>query len=126
MGGKVSRPPDFAENLLSGYAHSINQGVGAYLDAVIRGNTETFQEVIKMRKKSKKSMGLEEILMEEGILPQWIEKGRREGREEGWKKGREENRIETAKNALAEGATVEFVSRITGLDPATVKSFAVR
>jgi predicted transposase/invertase (TIGR01784 family) len=75
-----------------------------------------------MRKKSKKSMGLVEILMEEGIIPQWIEKGR----EEGWEKGREETRIETAKNALAEGLTVEFVSRITGLDPVTVKSFAVR
>ena len=54
--------------------------------------------------------------------------GREEGREEGWEKGcekgllqgREEGRVasnmEIARKALAEGASLEFVQKITGLD----------
>ena len=38
-------------------------------------------------------------------------------REEGWEDGIEEGLETTAKNTLAEGASIEFVSRITGLDP---------
>jgi hypothetical protein len=46
------------------------------------------------------------------------EKGRIEGREE----GREDEREEIARNALAEGASVEFVQKITGLDLETIKN----
>ena len=47
----------------------------------------------------------------------WYEEGHEKGLEEGHEKGR----IEVAKNALAEGASVEFIKKITGLDLETIK-----
>ena len=38
--------------------------------------------------------------------------------EEGWEDGREE----IARNALAEGASIEFINKITGLDTETIMS----
>jgi hypothetical protein len=49
-----------------------------------------------------------------------------EGREEGRVEGRAEGRAEVAKNALAEGATVEFVQKITGLDIQTIQQLVPR
>ena len=51
------------------------------------------------------------------ILTEWntedaIAYARNEGREE----GREASNIEIARKALAEGASIEFVQKITGLD----------
>jgi predicted transposase/invertase (TIGR01784 family) len=40
--------------------------------------------------------------------------------------GKEDEREEIAKNALAEGASIEFVQKITGLDMETVSSLAAR
>jgi predicted transposase YdaD len=48
------------------------------------------------------------------------EEGREEGRVEGRKEGRVEGLIEIARTALAEGASVEVVRKITGLDPETL------
>jgi predicted transposase/invertase (TIGR01784 family) len=45
---------------------------------------------------------------------------REEGREEGLERGREEGKEEIARNALAKGASLEFVREITGLDIDTV------
>ena len=45
---------------------------------------------------------------------------REEGREEGIAKGWQGGKEETARNALAEGASLEFVSKITGLDIETI------
>jgi predicted transposase/invertase (TIGR01784 family) len=42
--------------------------------------------------------------------------------EEGHEDGREEAQLEIARNALAEGASFEFVQKITGLDMETIKS----
>jgi predicted transposase YdaD len=39
---------------------------------------------------------------------------------------REEAREEIARNALAEGASIEFISRITGLDTATIQQLAAQ
>ena len=39
-----------------------------------------------------------------------------------FEEGREEGREDVARNALAEGASIEFVSRITGLDMEAVKT----
>ena len=50
-------------------------------------------------------------------IEQWI---REEGRKEGRKEGREEGKKEIARTALKEGADVEFVVKITGLDKQTV------
>jgi predicted transposase/invertase (TIGR01784 family) len=43
------------------------------------------------------------------------EEGLEEGREQGWEKGEENKALEIARNALAEGATFDFVQKITGL-----------
>ena len=55
---------------------------------------------------------------------------RKEGLEEGLEKGRvegmEEGLIAAAKNALAEGASIEFVQKITGLDLETIKKLEKR
>jgi hypothetical protein len=47
-------------------------------------------------------------------------------REEGREEGREENREEVAKNALGEGASVEFIQKITGLSAEIIQSIANR
>jgi predicted transposase YdaD len=57
--------------------------------------------------------------MESGRRKQvWYE----EGMEEGLEKGRVNEQKEIARNALAEGASIEFVHKITGLDMGTIKS----
>ena len=43
--------------------------------------------------------------------------------EDGKEDGREEGREQIARNALAEGASFEFVQKITGLDMETIQSF---
>jgi predicted transposase/invertase (TIGR01784 family) len=43
-------------------------------------------------------------------------------REEGREEGRQEGRTDIVRNALAEGATVEFVQKITGFDMETIKN----
>src|SRR5215471_4391616 len=48
----------------------------------------------------------------EDALAVRFDEGIQIGREEGWEEGREE----IARNALAEGATIEFVTKITGLE----------
>jgi len=59
-----------------------------------------------------------------------LEEGREEGLEkglqEGWGKGRKEGCIEIAQSALAEGATIEFVQKITGLDFNVIKNLQTR
>jgi predicted transposase YdaD len=47
---------------------------------------------------------------------------REEGREEGLEKGREE----VARNALTKGASVEFISEITGLPAEIIRNLANR
>ena len=91
------------------------QGVfpDAYFDVLIRANPEVFLEVLKM---ANGTMTFEEVFTKAGIIPQWIERGREEGREEKMK--------EIARNALAEGASFEFVNKITGLCMETIKILA--
>ena len=57
---------------------------------------------------------------EEGREEAWG-KGREEGLEEGREKGWREGKIAIARNALAKGATPEFVQEITGLDMETIR-----
>ena len=49
---------------------------------------------------------------------------REEGREEGIEEGIEKGREEIARNALAEGSSIEYVQKITGLDPEKIKFLA--
>jgi predicted transposase/invertase (TIGR01784 family) len=55
---------------------------------------------------------------EEGLM-----EGRQKGRTEGMLEGRMARQEEIARNALAEGASIEFVQKITGLDMDAIKSF---
>ena len=48
--------------------------------------------------------------------------GMEEGMEKGMEKGMEEGMEKVARNALAEGASIEFVQKITGLDLETIKN----
>ena len=50
------------------------------------------------------------------------EEAQKEAREEVMEKGREKGFEEVARNALAEGATIEFVQKITGLDLEAIKN----
>jgi predicted transposase/invertase (TIGR01784 family) len=52
------------------------------------------------------------------------QEGLEEGRAEGMEKGRAEGMEEIARNALAEGASVEFVQKITGLDMETIEQMS--
>ena len=49
-----------------------------------------------------------------------------EGREEGWEgdkaEGRFNEKLEIARNLLAEGSTPEFIQKITGLDMETIEN----
>jgi predicted transposase/invertase (TIGR01784 family) len=47
---------------------------------------------------------------------------RQEGRKEGQKKGEQKKALEVAKNALKEGASVEFIRKITGLSEEELRS----
>jgi len=85
--------------------------IKAYLDVIARANIGTLEEVIKM---SDSSLALEKIFEEVGWIAKWEARGRNEGREEG--------REEVARNALAQGASPDFVQKITGLDMQTITS----
>jgi predicted transposase/invertase (TIGR01784 family) len=45
----------------------------------------------------------------------------REAREDGREEGQSEEKLKIARNLLAEGSTVEFVQKITGLDSETIQ-----
>ena len=51
---------------------------------------------------------------------------RKEGIAEGRAEGRAEEREEIARNALGEGASIEFVSKITGLDLEAIEALGDR
>nr|MCR5277782.1 hypothetical protein [Bacteroidales bacterium] len=51
-----------------------------------------------------------------------IDYARKEGREEGRKEGREEERVETARRMLAEGMSMETITRITTLSSEQIKA----
>ena len=52
--------------------------------------------------------------------------GKAEGMKEGIKEGIKRARMELARNALAEGASVEFIQKITGFDMDTIQKLQVR
>jgi len=49
------------------------------------------------------------------------DEGLKQGREQGLTEGRREEKLDLAQKALAEGATPEFVEKITGLSAETIK-----
>ena len=69
------------------------------------------------------SMLMTEWNQEEALAVKY-EEGLSKGREEGLSKGRAEERLETARNALAKGISLELIQGITGLDMETLKTLA--
>ena len=51
----------------------------AYMDILLRGNPETFLEVRSMARRAT----FEEVFTKAGIIPEWLERGRKQGREQG-------------------------------------------
>ena len=100
--------------------------IWAYLDVIARANKKALQEAYEMSNTAIAS--LQRTLEEIGISAEWENRGRKEGIGLGMEKGREEGiglgLEQTARNALAEGASVEFVQRITGLDMETIQKLA--
>ena len=45
-----------------------------------------------------------------------------DGRDEGISEGRTDEKLEIARNLLAEGSTPEFIQKITGLDMETIEN----
>jgi predicted transposase/invertase (TIGR01784 family) len=56
-----------------------------------------------------------DMILEDLTMDEWMDLRYEEGLEQGIATGREEGREQVARNALAEGSTVEFVQKITGL-----------
>jgi hypothetical protein len=101
--------------------------LGAYLDVLMRANTEAFKEAKTMARRGLPT--LEEALEEIGILPEMIERCERRGKAIGMEKGLEQGMEKglkiVARNALAEGASIEFVNKITGLDIETINQMQI-
>jgi hypothetical protein len=117
--------------------------LGAYLDVLMRANTEAFKEAKTMARRGLPT--LEEALEEIGILPEMIERCERRGMEQGLAKGMEqgleqgmeqgleqgmeqgmEKGLKTAaRNALVKGLPIDVIRDITGLDIDTIKQIAI-
>jgi predicted transposase/invertase (TIGR01784 family) len=61
------------------------------------------------------------MLLTEWNLDEAIEVAREEGWEDGREEGREEGILITARNALAQGASVDFIRKITDLTPDAIE-----
>jgi len=79
----------------------------AYMDILLRGNPETFLEVQNMARRPT----FEEVFTKAGIIPEWLERGRKQGREEGFEKGKEI----IARNLMRRGMSVEEIAQVAEL-----------
>jgi hypothetical protein len=80
--------------------------IAAYQNVVVQANAEVIQEVLMRKKK----LTIEQVVVNVGLAAKWEARALEKGREE------------IARNALAEGASIEFVQKITGLSPETIKT----
>jgi hypothetical protein len=94
--------------------------MNAYFEVIVKANPEVFSEVQKMVGDAT----FEEVFTKAGIIPKWLERGRKQGLDEGLEQGREQGLERAARNALVEGASPEFVQKITGLDLETINRLA--
>jgi hypothetical protein len=85
--------------------------IKAYFDVITRANLKSLLEAGRM---SDCELTLDGVLEEIGLVAKWEARGEARSREE------------VARNALAQGASPEFVQKITGLDMQTITSFNVR
>jgi hypothetical protein len=87
--------------------------LGAYLDVLLRANPKAFTEAETMARRGLPT--LKEAFTEIGLLDIY---------EQVMEQGLEQGLEAAARNALAEGASFEFVQKITGLDIKTIKQLA--
>ncbi|MHC6204012.1 hypothetical protein ACYULU_12560 [Breznakiellaceae bacterium SP9] len=79
--------------------------LGAYLQVILKANPEIMKEVFKM---SEGKQTLEDVLMEVGLIQEWMEKGKLEGKLEG------------ARNMLKRHFPLEVIADITELPIDTI------
>jgi hypothetical protein len=89
--------------------------LGAYFAVLLRANSKAFLEGINMARS--KLPTLEEVLTEAGLIPEWIERGRVQGLEQGLEVA--------ARNAIVKGLPIDVIHDITGLDIETIKQLAI-
>ena len=85
---------------------------GAYLAALALANPRLFVEVGTMATKTrKKAKTFEEIFTEAGIIPEWINRGRVEGKAEGRVEGEVKGKTEVARNLLTMQMPIEMIAQ---------------
>ena len=102
--------------------------IDAYMDVILRANPRVFVEVQTMAKRRET---LEEVFTEAGLIPEWMERGRVQGRKEGKEQGREEGKEQglekgkeiIARNLLKMGMSVEEIAQATELPVKKIRSF---
>jgi predicted transposase/invertase (TIGR01784 family) len=92
--------------LEEGRKHGRKEEMNAYLDVIFRANPKTYLEVQEMRYPT-----LEELLTESGQIPEWLERGRIQGIEQGTERGKEI----TARNLLKMGMPIAEIAQATEL-----------
>jgi len=65
----------------------------------------------------------EEVFTKAGIIPEWLERGRKQGREEGREEGFEKGKEIIARNMLRMGMSVEEIAQATELPVEKIRSF---
>jgi predicted transposase YdaD len=88
--------------------------IAAYLDVIVRANTKTVKEIVKM---GEMPVELEQVLEETGWLARWEARGRAEGES----RGRTEGALAIAQNLVNLGLPLETVVSATQLKPEQVQ-----
>jgi predicted transposase/invertase (TIGR01784 family) len=100
--------------------------MGAYWNAIIRTSPRTFLELYNEAKTDGRKGDLDEILTEAGIIPEWIERGRKQGVEQGrthgHEQGFEKGKEIIAQNMLCQGMSVEEIAQATELPVETINA----
>jgi len=83
--------------------------LGAYLDVLLKENPEAFLEAENMAKRKRKTF--EEVFTEAGLIPEWTERARVQGREEGLEQGKREGE-QNIINLLKSGKSAEEIIQL--------------
>jgi predicted transposase YdaD len=98
--------------LEAGWKSGRREGIDAYFNVVLKANPKTFLEVHKMR-----TATFEEVFTEAGIIPEWLERGRVQGKAEGI----EASKLDIARKMKGMGDSIEKIQIITDLPLETIE-----
>ena len=98
--------------------------LGVYLYVLMKENPGAFLEAENMARRRHETF--EEVFTRAGLIPEWIERGRVQGRVQGLEQGRTEGLEAAARNAMAKGLPIDVIRDITGLDIETIKQIAMK